>query len=1098
MKNQRYILTVVCLFNLIIGLAQTNYFVDDSSDVGDIYTAGTIGASYPGNDGLSASTPVNNVQDIIDNYVLGPGDTVFIDAGNYIDHHVLADGLIGASGTPIVFLGADSATTIFTNSSPSDVASFTLNSSSHTVWKNLRSVATGAGKGFFITNNSDYNEILNCRTVNTQYAIDLLSTHDVNTPNNNLIHDNYLEGVFVTLRIKADKARISANTSIGYSWTEVADFAPRYNEIYDNKIVNNAPSNGFATIELHATKENSIYRNVIVMNPGITADGIIFLAHGVSGNTITNNYLINLSAEGARNYGVYIDDTFDYSIDFQHNSIYTMDACFYARQAANGFTFNNNILYSVQASCMKMGVSDTKLGECINNYYYFPNGTLAAVGGTNISSVADWKAYNPDGSNNARDALGGNLSSEDPLFENPETWNLDLQCGSQAMDASFNPLLSVVDDIHKAPRPQGLRLDIGGFEGALVEAGTFENANVQICTGESAIMAVNNYVGSNPTWEESTDGINWVPLRSSIIQLADSSIYVDTINPGTSPIVMFFRMYVSGICNSDTTDIGELIIDPLPEVVGDIVGGEICVGESHDINLVTYLGDSITWQSSVDGNVWSSMDESSPTLSATPQGDMFYRAYVSYQSGVCRADTSNVVFVNVHPSPEAGTITGGDICPGEEFRIRILGYEGDSIFWEQSETGFNDWSLIDGESADSLLVTPSMDSDYRAFVKYGNGLCPIAMTNTATIKVGTNVTASFFANPQVTFCVGDSGTLSLEPGIGEISWEEASEGNNFGPFTGGATSTTSAVVNYTNSSLNNDTTWIRVKFETHCDVGYSDTAMVIVHPAPVAGTITGATICPGENKTITLQGQFGDSIYWEQSLSGFDDWTRIDTVGPTSISVAPMVSTDYRVVVQIKESLCKPDTTTTTIFIDSIPHVVNIDLVENSVCEEGGTVIEAYVSTSEGQGTNPLYKWSVNGVQVEGSDSLIELYDLKDGDEVCLDVMSSSTCAVPQLATSNCETIISERCECQVFIPSAFSPNSDNSYDYWVIDNIDCYENPSIEVYNRWGSLVFESKGRYEEWDGTSNGKILPFSTYFYIVKLDDDDELAGTVSIMK
>ena len=85
-------------------------------------------------------------------------------------------------------------------------------------------------------------------------------------------------------------------------------------------------------------------------------------------------------------------------------------------------------------------------------------------------------------------------------------------------------------------------------------------------------------------------------------------------------------------------------------------------------------------------------------------------------------------------------------------------------------------------------------------------------------------------------------------------------------------------------------------------------------------------------------------------------------------------------------------------------------------------------------------------------------------------------------------------CE-NVVIHNAFSPNGDGINDLFKIDNIDlttCYPENSVEIYNRWGILVFETvnyNNTTNYFDGTSRGRTtvkesdgLPTGTYFYII----------------
>ena len=87
-----------------------------------------------------------------------------------------------------------------------------------------------------------------------------------------------------------------------------------------------------------------------------------------------------------------------------------------------------------------------------------------------------------------------------------------------------------------------------------------------------------------------------------------------------------------------------------------------------------------------------------------------------------------------------------------------------------------------------------------------------------------------------------------------------------------------------------------------------------------------------------------------------------------------------------------------------------------------------------------------------------------------------------------------------IFIPSVFTPNEDDKYDLWEIENIDKFEGASVQVFNRWGSLVFESTDYpNNKFDGTFNGEALPVASYYYIVDLKNGAKLfSGAVSIIR
>ncbi len=65
----------------------------------------------------------------------------------------------------------------------------------------------------------------------------------------------------------------------------------------------------------------------------------------------------------------------------------------------------------------------------------------------------------------------------------------------------------------------------------------------------------------------------------------------------------------------------------------------------------------------------------------------------------------------------------------------------------------------------------------------------------------------------------------------------------------------------------------------------------------------------------------------------------------------------------------------------------------------------------------------------------------------------------------------------------AFSPNGDGINDLWMITNGNCLAKAKAEVFNRYGSKVFESNDYKNNWNGFYKGKPMPDGTYYYVIK---------------
>lgn len=92
-------------------------------------------------------------------------------------------------------------------------------------------------------------------------------------------------------------------------------------------------------------------------------------------------------------------------------------------------------------------------------------------------------------------------------------------------------------------------------------------------------------------------------------------------------------------------------------------------------------------------------------------------------------------------------------------------------------------------------------------------------------------------------------------------------------------------------------------------------------------------------------------------------------------------------------------------------------------------------------------------------------------------------------------------CDCNVVVPSAFSPNGDGMNDWFrpinankcSVDKID------LKVFNRWGDLIYQSDNIQQPWDGTFRGEPAPIGTYLwtleYSVHGENSSESTGSMT---
>jgi len=84
-------------------------------------------------------------------------------------------------------------------------------------------------------------------------------------------------------------------------------------------------------------------------------------------------------------------------------------------------------------------------------------------------------------------------------------------------------------------------------------------------------------------------------------------------------------------------------------------------------------------------------------------------------------------------------------------------------------------------------------------------------------------------------------------------------------------------------------------------------------------------------------------------------------------------------------------------------------------------------------------------------------------------------------------------------IPNIFSPNGDRVHDTWVIAYLESYPGCTVDLYNRYGQLVYHSVGYSTPWDGKVNGKEVPVGTYYYVIDPKNGrGKLSGYVDVIR
>jgi len=144
-------------------------------------------------------------------------------------------------------------------------------------------------------------------------------------------------------------------------------------------------------------------------------------------------------------------------------------------------------------------------------------------------------------------------------------------------------------------------------------------------------------------------------------------------------------------------------------------------------------------------------------------------------------------------------------------------------------------------------------------------------------------------------------------------------------------------------------------------------------------------------------------------------------------------------------------------------------------------------------------KWLLNGQEFASSKNANFTFN-NLGSYVISLIAINDTCRDTVNTVIN---FISEGCEVILEIPNFFSPNNDGVNDIFIPSKIKGILSMNTSIYNRWGTLVFNSDELLINWDGKTNkGDKVADGVYYWIINYTDrnSNKLSknGSVTVLK
>lgn len=466
-------------------------------------------------------------------------------------------------------------------------------------------------------------------------------------------------------------------------------------------------------------------------------------------------------------------------------------------------------------------------------------------------------------------------------------------------------------------------------------------------------------------------------------------------------------------------------------------------------------------------------------------------------------DISDVLNVFPLPKINTGTLTINNACQDSDVEVQLSG-----------NTNLADgtyritYDLRGNNTITGQVVIITVTAGVATFIIPANllpnqGSTTIIITNIINLQTLCENTASLaqqfrilptpdVANVRVTIndVCENQPVIATFSGFGNLSNIQITytlSGANSGTYTatitangGNATYTIPA-----NQLLNTGTTTFTisgiVNNTTTCGISNLSIAdSFVINPLPNTPTASDVEFCSNENATVADLVPNGPQYAWYSSASG----TPI-------LSSTTVLATGNYYVAEISSFGCVSQKTMISVTVNTIP-TPTLQAEGENFCglDTPAPTLSDLSANVNSSGTITWYDALQNGNQLPDSQTLQDGMTYYGFDSSTVSACMSENALEVTVSLSDCDGE-----EFELMIPDGFSPNGDGTNDTFNIPNIEfLFPNFTLEIYNRYGNVMYKGNRNTPDWDGRSNQSavidgVAPNGVYFYIVNFNKDNK---------
>ena len=242
-----------------------------------------------------------------------------------------------------------------------------------------------------------------------------------------------------------------------------------------------------------------------------------------------------------------------------------------------------------------------------------------------------------------------------------------------------------------------------------------------------------------------------------------------------------------------------------------------------------------------------------------------------------------------------------------------------------------------------------------------------------------------------------------------------------------------------------------------------DSIQIVVNSLPQLTVTPDQEICQGDAVNLTVSG--ATNYIWNPSGSG------------NNYLVSPTQTTTYQIE-GYNAFGCSSSISTTVVvhsnpiaILNSYPLVTTADSPNITFNNNSIGAIESYLNFGDGSSTDFFEEEIVHNYTSEAGEYIVTLSVINEFG--CIDSVQE------QIQIKGDEFF---------YVPNTFTPNGDeaNQEFFPILSTGFDLTKYALEIYNRWGELIFRSQNLDKGWDGNFNGKNAPDGIYTWKIYLKD------------